>query len=427
MRRQLITRSAVVLCCAFLVAPSLAPSARAYSVLTHQAAVDAQWEHGVKPLLLRRFPRTSADDLLTARSYAYGGSVIQDLGYYPFGNRFFGNLLHYTRSGDFVERLIRDASDVNEYAFALGALAHYATDNTGHPEAVNRAVPEAYPKLRAKFGDRVTYADAPKEHVIVEFSFDIVQAAGGAYLPQSYQSLIGFRVSVPLLERAFRETYGLEMKDVLGDEERAIDTYRFAVSEIVPAITKAAWHDKHDKIEELRAGISERDFIFRYGRADFEKKYGTNYQRPAWFARFLGFLYRFLPKIGPLRPLSFKSPTPDVEKMFADSFHDAVARYQRALADVSDGRFSLTNTNFDTGKIAVHGDYRLADETYAMLLDRLDEKHFLTMPPGLDANIIAFYGQHPTPSLVSKDERKDWPKIRASIATVSFIQQAPRR
>jgi hypothetical protein len=69
--------------------------------------------------------------LLEARAYAYGGSVIQDLGYYPFGSHFFTNLLHYVKTGDFVERMIRDAQDVNEYAFALGALCHYASDNAG--------------------------------------------------------------------------------------------------------------------------------------------------------------------------------------------------------------------------------------------------------------------------------------------------------
>src|SRR6476661_6827099 len=162
----------------------------AYSVLSHEATIDVTWDKLLAPLLKQRFPRATTDDLLRARSFAYGGSVIQDLGYYPFGNKFFSNLVHYVRSGDFVEALLRDARDIDEFAFALGALAHYANDNTGHPEAVNRAVPMVYPKLRAKFGDTVTYVDAPKEHVIVEFSFDIVQTAGGAYLPAAYQSFI---------------------------------------------------------------------------------------------------------------------------------------------------------------------------------------------------------------------------------------------
>ena len=63
--------------------------------------------------------------------------------------------MHYVRSGDFVEALVREARDVNEYAFALGALAHYTSDTVGHPIAVNRAVPIMYPKLLAMHGPEV--------------------------------------------------------------------------------------------------------------------------------------------------------------------------------------------------------------------------------------------------------------------------------
>src|SRR4029079_19558097 len=130
--------SAAILLVALLVAPK---PARAYSVLAHEANIDALWEPAIRPLLARRFPHATAAEIRAARAFAYGGSVIQDLGYYPFGNHFFSNLLHYVRSGDFVEALIADAHDVNELAFALGALAHYAADNVGHPEGVNKSLP----------------------------------------------------------------------------------------------------------------------------------------------------------------------------------------------------------------------------------------------------------------------------------------------
>ena len=114
------------------------------------------WDSSIKPALRARFPAATPDQLLEARAYAYGGCVIQDLGYYPFGSHFFSNLLHYVRSGDFVRALIRDAQDVNEYAFALGALGHYAADNDGHRLAINRTVPLLYPKDPGKFGNDVT-------------------------------------------------------------------------------------------------------------------------------------------------------------------------------------------------------------------------------------------------------------------------------
>ena len=122
-------RSAIPAVAMVLLLTASAPPAAAYSVLAHESNVDALWDRGIKPLLVRKFPKATANDLRDARAYAYGGSVIQDLGYYPFGNHFFTKLLHYVRSGDFVAAMIRDARSLNEFAFALGALAHYASED----------------------------------------------------------------------------------------------------------------------------------------------------------------------------------------------------------------------------------------------------------------------------------------------------------
>ena len=392
--------------------------AHAYAVLAHEAAVDTVWDGTMRPLLLRRFPGTTADALIEAHSYAYGGSVIQDLGYYPFGNKFFSNLLHYTRSGDFVEAMIRDARDVNELAFALGALAHYITDTTGHPEAVNRSVPLIFPKLRAKLGDNITYVQAPKEHVITEFSFDIVQTAGGKYQLDAYRRFIGFRVAKPLMERAFVEIYGIEIEDIFPNEDRAISTYRYAVSQIIPALTEAAWRDKRDEIAALVPNVEQNAFIFKYRRKDFEQEYGGDYSKPGWFARFLAVIYRVVPKVGPLKPLTFKTPTPEAQALFTRSFTDATARYRAALQKVAAGQIEFRNTDFDTGQRARHGEYALADETYAELLDRLASRKFAATPRALRQDLLAFYGQRPTPSSASKDEHKHWNEVETQLTAL---------
>ena len=257
-------------------------------MLAHEANIDALWETSLRPLLSRRFPRATRDEVAQARAYAYGGAVIQDLGYYPFGSHFFSNLVHYVRTGDFVEAMIRESHDVNEYAFALGALAHYTADNVGHPDGVNRAVALMYPKLRAQHGDSVTYADSPSTHVLVEFSFDVVQAASGAYVSDMYQSFIGFQVAKPVLERAFAATYGIEMKDVFMSEDLAIGSYRHAVSQTIPEITRIAWRDKREEIEKLNPGAAQEKFVFNLSRQEYDKAYGTEYQKPSLLARFLG-------------------------------------------------------------------------------------------------------------------------------------------
>ncbi len=405
-------RVAACLAAALTVAPH---TSAAYSVLAHEAAVDNAWKIAIAPLLLARFPRTAPEALEHARSYAYGGSVIQDLGYYPFGDKFFSNLLHYTRSGEFVETLLKDARNVNDYAFALGALAHYANDNTGHPRAVNLSVPIVFPKLRKQFGDVMTYEDAPKEHVIVEFSFDVAHTAGTTYPLAAYRNLIGFHVAVDLLERAFRDTYGLELHDLFGSLDRAVSTYRFSVSQLIPALTEAAWKDKHDEIVKLNPGMSRRTFVLVYRRADFEREYGRDYRKPSWIARLLAFLYRLVPKIGPLKPLSFKIPVPEADRLFEDSVRAANRRYLQTLADLRAGRLSLPDTNFDTGRASRRGDYRLADETYDELLHRLAKQQFDDVSPALARDIEAFYGPSPKPSPASREERRHWGRVRRDL------------
>src|SRR5580658_3523005 len=193
----------------------------AYSVLTHEEIVDLLWADEIRPLILQRYPGLSEDQIKEAHAYAYGGAVIQDLGYYPFGSREFSNLVHYVRSGDFVRELLSESQDVNEYAFALGALAHYASDIAGHP-AVNQAVAIEYPRLRAKYGKSVRYAQDKTAHVKTEFGFDNVQVAKNRYASQQYHDFISFQVSKTLLKRVFPVINVMELKDVLTHEDVAV-------------------------------------------------------------------------------------------------------------------------------------------------------------------------------------------------------------
>ena len=363
-------RTVALMALVLLATPSAAP---AYSVLAHEAMIDATWDSHLAPLLRARFPRSSATELQGARAYAYGGSLIQDLGYYPFGSRFFSNLVHYVRSGDFVAALIGEARDVNEYAFALGALAHYTSDILGHPVAVNRAVPMIYPKLLAKHGPEVLYADSPANHVMVEFAFDVLQVARGTFKADAYQAFVGFEVAAPLLERAFRATYGLGLDDVFGDVELAIGTYRRAASQTIPEITRAAWREKRDEILKATPDVTEQDFVFNLTRAQYDEKYGTNYRKPGFFARMIVAVFKVLPKIGPFRPLAFEPLTPETETMFLDSFEQSLARYRTLLDGVRAGRPMLADADLDTGKPPAPGVNALADETAVEFREKLAE------------------------------------------------------
>src|ERR1700685_4639790 len=299
-----------------------------YSVLSHEATADAAGDDVIMPLLLKRFPNATPDDLKTAHAYAYGGCVIQDLGYYPFGSHLFSDLVHYVRTGDFVQALIRDSQDLNEYAFALGALAHYAADNQGHRVAVNLAVPMLYPKLRAKYGDTVVYDQNPMAHLRTEFGFDVLEVAKGRYAPDAYRDFIGFQVSKPLLDKAFQETYSVELKSVFSDFDLSVGTYRYSVSKAIPTATKVAWEPNKDQIQKDTPGITRGKFLYHISRSSYEKNWGRTYQRPGFKDKFLAFLFRLVPKIGPFSVFKFKTPTPEAEKLFESSFNSSVTDYE---------------------------------------------------------------------------------------------------
>src|SRR5215475_4510325 len=259
-------------------AAQLAP---AYSVLTHEEIVDLLWQDQFQPLLKQQFPAATEEDLRKAHAYAYGGSLVQDMGYYPFGNKHFSDLVHYVRSGDFVVTLISEAKDLNEYAFALGALSHYAADNAGHP-TINRVVVIEFPKLKKKFGDRATYADDPKSHIRTEFGFDMVQVAKNRYTSDRYHDFIGFEVSKDLLERAFLKTYGLNLGDVFGDTDLAIGTFRRAISTVIPEMTRVALLARKQEIVKDTPNFDKKEFLYYLSRKSYEKEWGTTYRKPGF-------------------------------------------------------------------------------------------------------------------------------------------------
>jgi hypothetical protein len=390
------------------------PQSAAYAVLSHEAIIDSAWTTNIRPLLLARFPDATKEQLKEAHGYAYGGAIIQDMGYYPHGNKFFSDLAHYVRSGDFILALLRDSKDLDGYAFALGALAHYAADNDGHRGGTNLAVPILYPKLKKKFGDSVTYEQDPLSHVKTEFGFDVVEIAQGRYAPDAYHDFIGFGVSVPLLEQAFQETYGLDLKTVLTDEEETLESYRRAVSTLLPKATRIAWSLKKDDIQKDQPSMTRSTFLFNLSRASYEKNWGRKYKPPTFGENFIAFLTRILPKVGPLKVLQFKAPTPETEKIFESSFNATLDRYRALLAEVGGGRLVLPNDNFDTGGVTGPGQYRLNDEAHAQLLDALAKQNFAGVSPELRAELLEFFS-HPDAPYTTKRNPKEWAKVQTEL------------
>ncbi len=413
-----------------LVLLLLAPRpASAYSVLTHEEVVDMAWLPYIVPLLRARFPNLTDDDLRNAHAYAYGGSIIQDIGYYPFGSHQFSDILHYARTGDFVATLIRDSTDLNEYAFGLGALAHYCGDVYGHP-SINQVTADEYPKLRRRFGRAVTYSENPLAHLRTEFGFDIVEVAHGRYSQQNYRDFIGFQVSKDLLNRAFLETYGIPVDSIMTHEDLAIGSYRRAVSNLIPRMTTVAFVSYKDQIQKENPGFQRDKFVYRLKRTEFEKQYGKQYANPGLGSRLLAFLIRVLPKVGPLKSFSIMVPNAADQDLYIKSVNGTVDHYNTLLGQIktpspnkADSSMKnlpeLQEIDLDTGKPTRFGEYRLADLAYAFLLDKnLHDQKSQAMPmtPDVRQSFVDFYSVRTEPAWYAQ-KPKDWIKLQLNLTT----------
>lgn len=407
----------------FLILTLCSGRSFAYSVLTHEEIVDLLWLDEIRPLLLKKYPGLTDEQIKEAHAYAYGGAVIQDLGYYPFGSSEFSELAHYVRSGDFVLELLQESADVNEYAFALGALAHYSSDITGHP-TVNRAVAIEYPKLRAKFGNSITYAQNKTAHLKTEFGFDMVQVAKQRYASQQYHDFIGFKVSKPLLERAFPVVYGLPLKDVVAHEDLAIGSYRWSISRLIPEMTQVALQTHQKDMMREHPDFAKKKFIYRLKRSDYEKEWGRDYTRPGVGARVLALFFRFIPKVGPFKGLGFNNPTAQTEDMYFKSINATVDQFRTFLHAEHTGALDLPNCDFDSGRPTKAAEYSLTDDAYARLLNQLSDRKFDQLTPDLRDNILEFYSD-PSAAINTKKDPEAWKKVLAQLDLLKVATPSP--
>ncbi len=389
-----------------LVTMILSGGGSAYSVLTHEEIVDLLWADQIRPLILKRYPGLSEEQIKETHAYAYGGAVIQDLGYYPFGSVEFSDLVHYVRTGDFVRALLQQSNDADEYAFALGALSHYSSDIAGHP-AVNQAVAIEYPKLREKYGNSVRYAQDKTAHLKTEFGFDTVQVARNRYASPQYHDFIGFQVSKSLLERVFPIVYGLELKDVLPREDLAVGSYRYSVSRLIPEMTQVALQTHQKELMHETPDFAKQKFLYRLSRSDYEKEWGKDYVKPGLGTRILSTFLRIMPRVGPFKGLGFNNPTPQTEDLYIKSINTTVDGYRALLEEVRADKLVLPDYDLDSGNPTKIAEYSLTDDTYAKLLGQLAKSKFDRTTPELRDNILQFYSEVPAVASIQTKNDKD--------------------
>jgi len=371
----------------------------AYSVLTHEELIDLAWNDSIRPLLLAKFPSATNEQLIEAHAYAYGGSAIQDMGYYPFGKRFFSNLTHYVRAGDFVTWLLRNAHTMNEYAFAIGALSHYLGDTIGHSQAINPATAVEFPKLKRKYGDKVTYGESPHGHIRTEFAFDVEEMKNTEFAPPAYLRRIGFEVPRHFLEQAFLATYGFDIHEIVGSARPTLRSYRTSVRSFIPSFAEAEIVLHGHQFPPHPDNEAYRTFADRIAKTNYERHWKHTFKGPGVGAHFLAILVFLVPKVGGASDLAIKIPNLQTQDEYLRSLNHAVDVFRQILdkARNGDDPSSIANLDLDTGDPARLGTYPLADQTYAQLLRRVTETPNQAVSADLRQHLLNYY-QDPAPA-----------------------------
>jgi hypothetical protein len=404
-RAYLTTLAALTLC-----APD---SVQGYGVYSHGELIDLVWADSIRPLLIQRYPGITEAQLIRAHAYAYGGCTIQDLGYYPFANEFFSDLTHYVRSGDFVSELLRDAANADELAFAIGALSHYIGDVYGHSVAVNLSIGKAFPRLAKRYGQAIAYEQAPIAHGRVEMGFDMAQIGTHRFAPRDYRRSIGFRVAQDLLDRTFTEMYGLTIQSVLGPERRAIRSYGWSVRRLIPKFMQVQVLINRRRFPNEKDDEVRRKYLETVAQAEYARLPVSSYLEPRFSTHALALLVRVVPKVGRLKILSLKAPSPETNDLYFASMNISVRRMRTLIARLRENPaadLALPNLDLDTGLRTQPGAYPLADQTYARLLDEITTTPGVNIPPGLREDILLFYSD-PKAAISTKDDPRAWARV----------------
>jgi len=415
-RRRSLLRAATF-CTLLLTCTAATP----YSVQTHEELVDLAWKQSIRPILLKHYPNLTEAQLQRAHAYAYGGCAIQDFGYYPFGNIFFSNLTHYVRAGDFVLSLLRNAHTADELAFAIGALSHYIGDNIGHGTAVNRAVPIEFPKLEQKYGPVVNYAQNPHAHVQTEFAFDIDQLSKRRFAPSAYLEHVGLEVSSDLIHRAFFETYGLNIHQIIGKRETSVGVYRHSVRHFIPNIARAEGILHKSGFPPDAPSPDLSNFINELQQASTENNWEAYRKTPGFGSHlYAGFIF-ILPKIGVLKLLAIKGPTSQTEDIYIKSVNRSINVLRRILDDYDHVERYLANRDLDTGDFVKPGTYPPTDKTYAQLLAAITKNPDNIIPLQLKHDLVEYYADPQAPIITKKDPDQ-WAHVQDNLKTLATMK-----
>ena len=326
-------------------------------------------------------------------------------------------------AGIFVQSLFQHVSTANEFAFAIGALSHYVGDSIGHAEATNPSVAATFPKLRAKYGSSVNYAEGKHEHSQVEWAFDVNQAAKLRLAPALSVNSVGLAVPREQLAAAFYETYGIPLKEILSGPLPAMKAFRFGARTFLPNLTYAEALLHKEQFPADTSGPELEQYERQIGQLPSEEEWDQYRRKPGVGIHLLAGAIVILPKFGTLRMLAIKGPTEETERAYIASVNAATAALAVYLERLTEAKLDmgLADRDLDTGKPVVPGGYPLTDKTYAQLLARITKVPSEPMPAGLKLDIIAYYAD-PAAPISTKQKPKEWTVLQEQLRVLNGMK-----
>jgi len=210
---------------------------------------------------------------------------------------------------------------------------------------------------------------------------------------------------------------------VLTHEDMAVGSYRFAVSRMIPEMTRVALQTHKKDLMRETPNFAKRKFLYRLSRSDYERQWGKDYVKPGAGTRILSTLLRYMPKIGPFKGLAFNNPTPQTEDLYFKSINRSVDQYRAFLEELRSDTPVLPNFDLDSGQATQAAEYSLTDDAYAKLLAQLSERKFDLTSRELRANILQFYSD-PSAAIETKRDPGRWQSVLMSLDQLRSVAPA---
>jgi len=213
----------------------------------------------INALLLKKIPAGKPRRIEQAQAYAYGGAIIQDSWLLPIRQPLFKRPHAFTSAAAISSKaLLARRQGCPRVRFSPSVRSRITLRTTTViASAPTEPFPICYRPPEEIRRQRFVLRTTGWRHVKTDLVSTSTKSAE-RYAPDSYHDFIGFEVSRPVFEQAFRETYALSER-VLCERKTKFSSYRHDVSSIQ---SHASPGTSRKTIKDDIQNATKRKFLF---------------------------------------------------------------------------------------------------------------------------------------------------------------------